>query len=238
MCRILLVSATLAALSLAASQPVSAGDENSVKGTFAFTLAETCVQQASFPNPGQVVPGFDANFKILDPNGAMTYGGASDGLMVFDGSGRVSIRNAFATNIFNACGPSVPASVLVPNPGPPGWKVAPGCTSPPFLSTGSIPLGFGFGPAIPFSCSGPYSVSGAQITVNLTCTAMLKNTTNITGFTSMFNMKGVLPQNPFHLLLTDLGDQLQPVAIHVSGAPDIMVTRVCTRSTTLDRVSP
>jgi hypothetical protein len=228
--RIFSVCATLAALSLVASQQVSAGDASSVKGTFAFTLAETCVQQACPPQCSKqpVQPGFGADFTIKDANGAMTYGGASDGLMVFDGRGGVSIHNAFATNIFNASS---------------------------FLSPGMIPLGFGFGPALPFSCVGNYSVSGGQITANLTCTATIdpKNPGNkppnvITGFTSKFNMKGVLPQNPFHLLLTDLGDNLQPVTIFVNGGQghslngnmgsNIMATRVCTRSTTLDRVSP
>jgi len=223
------VCAALGALSIVTSQSVSAGDASSVKGTFAFTLAETCVQQAGFGEPS-----FGADFTIKDPSGAMTYGGASDGMMVFDGKGNVSITDAEATNIFNASS---------------------------FLTTGSIPLGFGFGPALPFSCVGEYTVGGGQITANLTCTATIdpNNPGNlpphnsnpnviITGFSSMFNMKGVLPQNPFHLLLTDIGDNLQPVTIFVNGGEghslngnkgfNIMATRVCTRSTTLDRVSP
>src|SRR5437868_4474299 len=128
--RIFLVCAALVALSLIVSQQARAQGASSVKGTYAFTLAESCVQQNSFSPPG-----FDTtpppSFKILDPNGAMTYGGASNGEMIFDGKGGVNVINAAATNIFNASF---------------------------FLQPGSVPLGFGFGPALPFSCTGHYSV--------------------------------------------------------------------------------
>jgi hypothetical protein len=205
--RICSVCATLVALSLVVSQQARAQGASSVKGTFAFTLAESCVQQNSFD-----VPGFDSNFKIVDPAGAMTYGGASDGLMVFDGRGKVSIEQAAATNIFNAAS---------------------------FLATGSVPLGFGFGPALQFSCTGTYTVSGGNIAADLTCNATLPtNPENFTGFQSTFSMRGFLPQNPFHLVLTDIGNTVQPVTIFVKGGPDLMAQRVCTRSTTLVRVSP
>lgn len=203
--RTLLVCAALVALSLVVSQQVRADD--GVKGTFAFTLAESCVQQNGFD-----VPGFDSNFKIVDPAGAMTYGGASDGLMVFDGKGRVNIQEAAATNIFNASS---------------------------FLQPGQVPLGFGFGPALQFSCTGTYTVSAGDIAANLTCTAALPtNPFNFTGFQSKFSMRGFLPQNPFHLVLTDIGNTVQPVTIFVKGGPDLMAQRVCTRATTLDRISP
>jgi hypothetical protein len=228
--RIFLVCAALAALSLVASHQVQAQNASSVKGTFAFTLAESCVQQNSFSSPG-----FDSNFRITDPNGAMTYGGASNGEMIFDGKGGVSVVNAAATNIFNASG---------------------------FLQPRSIPLGFGFGPALPFSCTGHYSVDNdGNITAGLTCTASIdpKNPGNpldlhdgtgprvITGFQSQFNMEGVMPQNSFHLLLTDLGKPpVQTVDIfnYKAGTnppqalPDLIANRVCTRSTTLVRISP
>jgi hypothetical protein len=216
--RIFSVCATLGALSLVVSQQVRAGDERDLKGTYAFTLAESCVQQNSFDPPG-----FDSNFRIVDPAGAMTYGGASDGLMVFDGRGKVSIQQAAATNIFNA---------------------------PSFLATGSIPLGFGFGPALPFTCVGDYTVSGGKIAADFTCTASISPTNPgnpdpnnaITGFQSVFNMRGFLSQNPSHLVLTDIGDSLQPVTIFVNGGAsnggsNIPATRVCTRATTLDLVS-
>jgi hypothetical protein len=207
------VFATLGALSLVVSQQVRADDVDDLIGTYAFTLAESCVQQNSFD-----VPGFDSNFKILDPSGAMTYGGASNGLMVFDGRGNVSIQQAAATNIFNASN---------------------------FLTTGSIPLGFGFGPALPFTCTGNYTVNGGNIAANLTCTASISPSnpanvgaqTVITGFQSTFSLQGVLPQNPSHLVLTDLGNTVQPVVIFVQGGSNLNAQRVCTRAITLDRVS-
>ena len=225
MLRTFSVCATLAALSLVVSQQVSAGGAEDgghvydLMGTYAFTLAESCVQQVSLPLTdlmGNIVPAFGSDFTINDPLGAMTYGGASDGLMVFDGKGNVSIENAEATNIFNA-----DSSYVFP---PPAGDHS-------FLTQGKIPLGFGFGPALPFSCVGTYTVSGGQITIdNLQCTASISSTnpgnlpphnTNpnaiITGFTSIFNMKGVLPQDRSHLLLTDIGNNLQSLTIFING---------------------
>lgn len=233
------VCATLGALSLVLSQQVRADGVRNLIGTYAFTLAESCVQQVSLPLTdanGNILPAFGPDFTINDPLGAMTYGGASDGLMVFDGKGKVSIENAEATNIFNA------DSSYGDNA---------------FLTTGKIPLGFGFGPALPFSCVGTYTVSGGQITINnLQCTATISPTNPgnlpphnpnypngiITGFTSTFNLKGVLPQDLSHLLLTDIGNNLQSVTIFVNGGAsqggaDVPATRVCTRSTTLGLVS-
>lgn len=214
MLRTFSVCATLAALSLVASQQVSAGGAGDgghvydLRGTYAFTLAESCVQQNSFDTPG-----FDPKtFAILDSGGAMTYGGASNGLMVFDGRGKVSIEQAAATNIFNAAS---------------------------FLATGSVPLGFGFGPALPFTCTGAYTLSGGNITANFTCTATLPtpNPANFTGFQSTFNMTGVFPEDPSHLVLTDLGNTVQPVIIFVQNSPNLNAQRVCTRATTLNLVS-
>jgi hypothetical protein len=125
------------------------------------------------------------------------------------------------------------------------------------LTTGKIPLGFGFGPALPFSCLGTYTVSGGgQIAINnLTCTASIDPNNpgnskphnpnfpnNVTGFTSIFNMKGVLPRDLSHLVLTDIGDKLQSVTIFINGGAskggaDVPAIRVCTRATTLDLVS-
>jgi hypothetical protein len=190
-----------------------------VKGTYAFTLAEKCVQVGD--------PGFDpTTFRIPDPANpqfgfpsAITYGGASDGLMVFDGRGGMSVQQGRATNVMNA---------------------------PEFLTPGMIPLGIGFGPAIPFTCVGNYTVSGGEIAANLTCNAAISpsNPANanagnnpITGFQSVFTMEGFVPQNPFHLLLTDIGNTVQKVTIFQQGKPDIIQNRVCTRSTTLDLVS-
>jgi hypothetical protein len=247
MLRTFSVCATLAALSLIASQQVSAGDERDLKGTYGFTLAESCVQQGDGPSftPGM---GFDDNLAIIDPFGAMTYGGASAGLIVFDGRGGVSFQQAAATNIFNA-----PLFLAAPPSSPPSQP-------------GPIPLGFGFGPALPFTCTGTYTVNGgklATIAVNVTCTASISpsNPGNlpphnasfspnvITGFSSTFNMTGYLPQNPSHLVLTDLGDTgVQPVTLFFNGGQgsslngnggfNVIAQRVCTRSTTADFVSP
>jgi len=178
----------------------------------------------------------------------MTYGGASNGLMVFDGRGGVSFQQAKATNIFNA-----PLFLAAPPP-------------PPSSTPGPIPLGFGFGPALPFTCMGTYNVSGgkiATIAVAVTCTAKIdpnnqgnKSPHNanfapnvVTGFSSTFNMTGALPQNPFHLILTDLGDTgVQPVTLFFNNGEgsslngmkgfNVIAQRVCTRSTTADLVSP
>jgi hypothetical protein len=240
--RIVAVCATLGALGLVVSQEARAGDETQVKGTYAVTLAEKCVQQATPGNP----PGFDPKtLAITTDAGAITYGGASDGLMVFDGRGRVSFgqprQPAFATNVMNA---------------------------PSFLVKGAIPFGIGFGPAIPFTCVGDYKVRRGQnaieqIAVDLTCTATLlpSNPANtdpkniVTGFLSTFNMTGFLPnstqgflsQSPSRLLLTDIGDAVQPVTIFVNGGSgnslngnsgyDVPTYRVCTRSTVLDLIS-
>jgi hypothetical protein len=235
--RILVACATVGALSLVASQQVPASDVNNVKGTYGFTLAESCVQQNSFAGTG-----FDDNFRITDPNGAMTYGGASDGLMVFDGRGGVSFQQAAATNIFNSS-----SFLMGPN----------NSISPP--TPGSIPLGFGFGPALPFTCTGNYSVSGgkmATISLAVTCTATISpsNPGNpidigdgisrvVTGFSSTFNMTGPLPQDPSNLVLTDIGNSVQTVGIFNynlttgQSLPDLIAHRVCTRSTTTARIS-
>ena len=218
MLRIFSVFATLGALILVVYQPARAGDERNVKGTYGFTLAEKCVQVGD--------PGFDpTTFKIPDPANpqfgfpsAITYGGASDGLMVFDGRGGVSIQQGRATNVMNA---------------------------PEFLTPEMIPLGIGFGPAIPFTCVGNYTVSGREIAVNLTCSAAIAadnpanagSTNPFTGFQSVFTMEGFVPQNPFHLLLTDIGNTVQKVTIFKQDMSTVIQNRICTRSTTLDLVS-
>jgi hypothetical protein len=212
--RLFPVCAALAALSLVASQPVRAADVDDVKGTYAFTLAEKCVHQRTFKlPPGN--NGFNSNFQITDPMGAMTYGGASDGLMVFDGKGGVSFQAAEATNVMNSV--------------------------PDFLQTGDVPLGFGFGPAIPFTCTGSYSVVGGKkidtITLAVTCSATVPPNPSVLGFSSTFNMKGPLPQNPSHFVLTDIGNSVQLVTIFLKPSGTVTQHRVCTRSTTLDRVS-
>jgi hypothetical protein len=246
--RISAVCATLTAL--IASQQVSAGGNHppgvdDLKGTYAFTLAESCVQQVNFDTPG-----FDNSFTILDSNGAMTYGGASNGLMVFDGRGKVSFQQAAATNIFNA---DSSYSALPPPPGsPPGTKPQ----DHSFLTQGKVPLGFGFGPALQFACTGSYTVGTGKlpaISLAVTCTASLPKTqimpdTFITGFSSTFNMHGILPEDVSHLSLTDLGTPTPPqqgpqsVTIMLQNSAGqslspLNAQRVCTRSTTADLVS-
>ena len=221
MLRVFSWSAAPAALILVMSLPqqelrAADNDTNSLKGTYAFTLTEKCVHQLSFN-----VPGFNSSFQIVDPLGAETYSGASDGLLVLDGKGGASIQKGRATNIMNAM------NRLVVGPGTP---ITP------------IPLGFGLGPALPFTCTGSYAVSGGKVTAPLTCNAALTlpNAFNSTGFQSMFVFEGFVPENPDHLLLTDIGDTVQPVTIFFPGNPPPFVKqqRICTRSAIMVRISP
>jgi hypothetical protein len=186
---------------------------STLKGRYAFTLTEKCVHQLSFN-----VPGFDSDFHLVDPAGAETYSGASDGFMVFDGRGGARIEQGRATNIMNA----------------------PNRLTQPVITP--VPLGFGLGPALSFSCHGTYTLNEGKITVPLTCDATLSlpNAFNSTGFESTFSMEGFLPQNRDHLLLTDIGNTVQPVTIFFPGdpPPSVHQERVCTRSTNLVLVSP
>jgi hypothetical protein len=190
-----------------------AQNESTLKARYAFTLTEKCVHQLSFN-----VPGFDSNFALVDTAGAETYSGASDGFIVFDGSGGVRIEQGRATNIMNA------ANRLIP----------------PLITP--VPLGFGLGPALPFSCKGTYTLDEGKIRIGLTCdaTLTLPNAFNSTGFESTFNLDGWLPQNPDHLVLTDIGNTVQPVTIFFPGnpPPSVHQERICTRSLTSVRVSP
>jgi len=185
-----------------------------LKGRYAFTLAEKCVHQL-----GVNTPGFDSKtLGILDSAGAETYSGASDGLMIFDGKGGVTIEQARATNIMNAANRLV-QPIITP-----------------------IPLGFGIGGELGFTCKGSYNVSkDGIIAVNpLTCTATLPqpNVFNASGFQSIFNMTGWLPQNSDHLLLTDIGKDVQPVTIFFNGGGAASQQRICTRSTSLVLIAP
>ena len=188
-----------------------------LKGSYVFTLTEKCVHQL-----GANTPGFDSNFHLVDPSGAETYSGASDGFMVFDGNGGASVVSGRATNIMNATNRLIPP-----------------------LAT-PVPLGFGLGPALPFSCTGDYSIVNGKITVQLTCNAALTlpNVFNSTGFQSKFTLEGALPHArgffpPDNLLLTDIGNTVQPVTIFFATNPvtTAMQQRICTRSTNLVLVS-
>jgi hypothetical protein len=204
------ICAAVAASSLFLSHPVRAQDNtNFLKGRYGFTLAETCVQQTL----GSPVPGFKPDFSIAVAQGAITYGGASDGQLVFDGKGGVTLQDGRATNIMNA---------------------------PGFLVQGAVPFGLGFGPSLNFSCVGNYALSGGKVSVNLTCTAAVNPNVfpPVTGFSSTFNMTGWVPQNPDHLLLTDIGNAIQTVTILSGTTPLFTQQRVCTRSTTAVLVSP
>ena len=205
--------AALAALILAMSQQVRAQDQTDLlSGTYAFTLAEKCVHQLNANTPGF---GTQAGgpFAIAD-TGAHTYGGASDGIMLFDGNGGVRLELGRATNIMND------ASM--------------------FLGQGKVPLGFGFGPALPFRCNGKYAVTDGRISVNLTCMATVPPNPMVLGFSSTFSMEGFFPLGRggrSHLLLTDIGNAVQPVTIFLVGGGSVMQQRVCTRSTTLVFIS-
>lgn len=191
-----------------------------LKGTYAFTLAETCVNQL-----GINTPGFNDSLQLIDPSGAETYGGASDGLMTFNGKGTAMILNGRATNIMNA------ANRLLP----------------PLITP--IPLGFGLGGALPFTCTGTYTVTPkagpgglTAISLPLTCDAViaLPNALGTNGFESTFTFTGVVPAALDHLLLTDIGNTVQPVTIFFPGNPPSSVAqqRICTRSATLIKVNP
>ena len=214
--RVIQWCAALAALILVLYLPWQNGRAQGVdelKGRYAFMLTEKCVHQLSFN-----VPGFNNNFQLVDPAGAETYSGASDGIMVFDGNGGASIEQGRATNIMNAQNRLV-QPIITP-----------------------VPLGFGLGPALPFTCTGAYALKAGKITVPLTCNATLSlpNVFNSTGFQSMFSLEGSLPQNRGHLLLTDIGNTVQPVTIFFPGnpPPSVHQQRICTRSVTLVRISP
>src|SRR5579862_1310278 len=152
------------------------------------------------------------------PLGAISYGGASDGLLVFDGTGGVKLLQGRATNIMNA-----PSPVAGPDDD--------------LLLPGAVPLGLGFGAAIPFTCVGNYSVTGGKINLTLTCNATVAPNPIAFGFSSTFSMTGWLPQRRDHLLLTDIGSAVQPVTIHLKPSGTLPSQRICTRSTSLVLVS-
>ncbi len=218
--RVLAQCAALAALILVVfcmQQESSAENLNALKGRYAFTLAEKCVHQLSFN-----VPGFNANLQLIDPVGAETYSGASDGFMSFDGEGEFTVEQGRATNIMNADNRLI-QPIITP-----------------------IPLGFGLGEAIAFTCHGPYALDAGKITIKATCdaTVPLPNVFNATGFESQFILEGFLPQNRGHLVLTDIGKPVspntaQPVTIFFAGTPppSVRQQRICTRAVTLDLVS-
>jgi hypothetical protein len=132
----------------------------------------------------------------------------------------VTIENGRATNIMNATNRLI-QPVITP-----------------------VPLGFGLGPALPFSCKGNYAINKGRIVIKpFTCdaTLTLPNVFNSTGFRSMFALEGTLPQNPNSLVLTDIGNTVQPVTIFFAGNPPptpAMQQRICTRAISLVRVSP
>jgi hypothetical protein len=210
-------------------QDSSAQDVSTLKGRYAFTLAEKCVQQLSFGTPG-----FNDNLELVDPAGAETYSGASDGLMSFDGQGGFSVaEGSRATNIMNREGrpqteqgevPAVPSRLLQPILTP-------------------IPLGFGLGPAISFSCTGTYSVDSTRprpIKVEVTCTAIppQPNVFTASSFTSVFTLEGFLPRTKNSpLVLTDIGNTVQPVTIFLNDGSEVQQQRICTRAVTLVLVS-
>ena len=219
--RVIQWCAALAALILVLYLPWQNGRAQGVdelKGRYAFMLTEKCVHQLSFN-----VPGFNANLQLIDPVGAETYSGASDGFMSFDGEGEFTVEQGRATNIMNADNRLI-QPIITP-----------------------IPLGFGLGEAIAFTCHGPYTLDAGTITIKATCdaTVPLPNVFNATGFESQFILEGFLPQNRDHLVLTDIGKPVspntaQPVTIFFPGnpPPSVMQQRICTRAVSLVLVSP
>jgi hypothetical protein len=198
-------------------QVLSPSSPVALRGTYAFTLNEKCSHQISVNTPG-----FDSNFHLVDPMGAETYSGASNGLMVFDGIGGVTIQQGLATNIMNATN-----------------RITPPLITP-------IPFGFGLGPALPFTCTGTYAIQAGKnglttISAPLTCNAKipLPNALGTSGFQSQFSFGGIMPENTTNLVLTDIGNAVQPVTIFFPGPPaaSVMQQRVCTRSATLTLVS-
>lgn len=224
-------SASLAFGLFALAQAGHAGQLYFLKGRYAFTLAERCVHQlggAPAPmDPGGFGKDAFGSPKITDPMGAQTYSGASDGMIIFDGNGNVSLEEGRATNIMNAAS---------------------------YLMTGAVPAGFGLGTALPFTCNGKYNVTGGtggshhggKIRVDpFVCKASLPqpNAFGALGFDSVFTMDGWLPQDTDHLVLTDIGLAPQPVIIHFpagGGNPafDLNQQRICTRALSLVYISP
>lgn len=206
-------------------QGINAQESYRLRGTYAFTLNEKCVHQLSAScakcSPATSVPGFDSNLHLVDPKGAETYSGASNGLLVFDGIGGATIQQGLATNIMNAA-----ARLIQPIATP-------------------IPLGFGLGAALPFTCTGSYTVQSGKgpvttVSVPLTCNATIAmpNALGTSGFQSSFSFQGVLPERSDNTLtLTDIGNTVQPVTIFFPGNPSLMQQRVCTRSAVLVKVS-
>jgi hypothetical protein len=195
------------------SQAARAGTLNLLKGRYAFTLAEKCVNQIGYTQPGFIMDAFGSP-QINDPLGAVTYGGASDGQIVFDGNGGITLQSGRATNIMNG---------------------------PDYLTTGKVPLGFGLGSALPFTCVGNYAINDGKVRIApFTCTAVLRqpNVFGALGFVSVFSMDGWVPQNPTSMVLTDIGDSIQPVTINFPGGGSVMQQRVCTRALSLTLVSP
>jgi hypothetical protein len=214
------IAVSILGVSLLGQEVLSPHSPLSLRGTYAFTLGEVCVHQLSVNTPG-----FNSSLQLIDPKGAETYSGASNGLMVFDGFGGVTIQQGLATNIMNA------SNRLLP----------------PLMTP--IPLGFGLGAALPFTCTGTYSIQAAKsqgtqttISLPLTCNAViaLPNALSTSGFQSEFTFEGILPQNTANLTLTDIGNTIQPVTIFFPGPPasSVMQQRICTRSATLSLVSP
>jgi hypothetical protein len=152
--------------------------------------------------------------------------------MVFNVDGSVTLQQGRATNIMNR------EAVVASMPSTPSRLIQP--VSPP------TPLGFGFGPALPFTCTGNYSIASGKITVKLTCRATVPPNPQVLGFSSIFQMDGWVPlvdstlpgaASMDHLLLTDIGNTVQPVTIFLVGGGSVAQERICTRATTLALVS-
>ena len=80
-------------------------------------------------------------------------------------------------------------------------------------------------------------MAGGKITANLTCSATVLPNPNVLSFQYPLNLEGFVPQNPFHLTLTDIGNAVQPVMIFLNPSGTVTQHRIGTRAITLNRVS-
>ena len=206
---------------LAGSESIAWGaDDGVLHGDYAFTLAESCVQQNNLmppsipmfvgipiptPAPTQLTPGAP-----MLADGALTYNGASVGVASFDRNGGFSMHDAKATNIF------------------PTFAMKPG--NNPFL----------FGPAIDFACAGNYEIDrDRNVSVLQTCTIPV-----VAAFggarvdSNPFILGGIVSEDPRHLTLTGIGAFVENLKVTnlpgVTGA--VYFQRVCTRAMTLDKI--
>ncbi len=206
-----------------------------LKGDYAFTLAESCIEQFHCSGgtlapdclpglvPGPPTPMFVGNPAELTAgsavlnDGAFTYNGGSSGIASFDGKGGFAIRDGLATNMF-----------------------------PAFASPGANP--FFLGPVIPFACSGSYTVDrNRNVATNEDTTCSIPNVAHSEAtFLQVFDgsrvdsnpfiLAGIVPSDSNHLTLTGIGGTVETFLITFPSHETLATQRVCTRAVTLNKI--